>query len=134
MCQTGSSQCYCNIILQYVANVYNSSHRCDDSLPICHIGTILFNTHPSIPFQVLTPTLLPMMLSSTHPCSSLGINNQLLERGSSSLGKSPFRIVPIPSINRTQPEELPNVCCRSVVPFSCLCLSFVCLFVCLLER
>lgn len=59
-----------------------------------------------MPFQVLAPSLLPMVLSAhTHP-TAVGLNTQLLGGGAS---KSPFRIVPIPSINRTQPEEVPDV-------------------------
>lgn len=65
-------------------------------------GAIIFNSHPS--FQVLASTsLLPMVLSP--------LNAQLL----GGANKSPFRIIPIPSINKIQPEELPgepyvNVC------------------------
>ena len=72
-----------------------------------------------MPFQVLASTsLLPMMLSAHthHPSATMGLNTQLLGGGAAAAGgggasKSPFRIVPIPSINRTKPEELPDVSC-----------------------
>ena len=80
-----------------------------DTLPPL-VGAIFFDAHhrPSVPFQVLSTPLLPVVFSaSTHP--TMGLNQQLLA-GSN---KSPFRIVPIPSINRTQPEELPSVSCST---------------------
>ena len=84
-----------------------------------------------MPIQVLTPALVPTaMVLSSHPPhtplpAQLGMGMRLgggpLLGGCGILsGKSPFRIVPIPSINRTQPEELPNVSLHNRTDGLCL--------------
>ena len=89
------------------------------------IGTILLNSsHAGVPVRVVAPTaaIFPAtMVFSTHHTQEnphpqvgvagggLGMTSTLGEYIPSLSSKSPFRIVPIPSINRTQPEELPNV-------------------------
>lgn len=122
----------CNVFQELYSMISYWMHIC---VCVClcvyyiYLGAILLNApHGTLPIRVLAPTtaILPAtMVLSTHPAHpsqhahlqgpQLGMvsmpsrNTQHIAAQNSLSGKSPFRIVPIPSINRTLPEEIPNV-------------------------
>ena len=108
--------CMWHVILLHVLHVVCDSIACVVAIVACVVAdtvvvyvcvAIIFNSQSShVPFRVLSSTpLLPMVLSTPPQHHHHHHHHHLLSQPT----KSPFRIIPIPSINKTQPEELPNV-------------------------
>ena len=101
-------------------------------------GTLFLNPPSQMPIRVVSVTtpapLIAPLVQFTTPFSHSSVSDRLRTTGTMfgsshksamSSGKSPFTIVPIPSINKTQPDMLPRVSVHLCINYTTTFVHFV---------